>query len=481
MKRLLGFVLCMSVCLGLAAQQDLGIRNGNYAGIQGALLNPSSIADSKLKWDVNVLSVEEVFDNNFLYAPKSSLKFLGFKNIIEGAIHETIFGTHYDPGQPNKLYNLTFSTEILGPSFFIKVAKKHEIGLTIAGRGYANIRDITGNLGQNAFAYFQQSSLWDTTFHDNTTRVNTMGWLEYGLHYATVIYSQGRDELKMGLSLNYLQGIAAAYAKNVNVNYNIADTAHLIFTNSSIDYGRTNTDTYRKISSYNDLNHGHGFGMDIGFTYVHLTDQAAYTGEQGRPVPADPEKSNYVYRIGISLLDIGSINFNRNAAAYHLQANGADFSNWHQSKFSGNEQLDQTLSAVFYHGDSTRSLAADHFNMGLPSAVSIQADWNVYEHFFANATIIKGFGHGSGQGVTRPDVYSITPRYETKNYEVSLPMSLLYYGVWRPRLGLALRAGYFFIGGDAPGSILKLRSLEGADFYAGVHFFIAEKGGLAKK
>jgi hypothetical protein len=147
MKKVLAFLLCMHGVVCLFAQQDLGIRNSNYSGIQGALLNPSSIADSKLKWDVNVLSVDEVFDNNFLYAPKSSLKFLGFKNIIDGAIHETIFSTHFDPMQPNKLYNLTFSTEVLGPSFFIKIAKKHEIGLTIAGRAYSNIRDISGTIG----------------------------------------------------------------------------------------------------------------------------------------------------------------------------------------------------------------------------------------------------------------------------------------------------------------------------------------------
>jgi hypothetical protein len=53
----------MHSCLCLLAQQNLGIRNSNYAGIQGALLNPSAIADSKLEWDVNVLSGDEVFAN----------------------------------------------------------------------------------------------------------------------------------------------------------------------------------------------------------------------------------------------------------------------------------------------------------------------------------------------------------------------------------------------------------------------------------
>jgi Family of unknown function (DUF5723) len=227
----------------------------------------------------------------------------------------------------------------------------------------------------------------------------------------------------------------------------------MIFTNSSVDYGRTDFNSYKK------LNDGHGLGADIGFTYVHH----------------DPSKENYLYRIGLSLIDLGSINFNRNAAAYHLQTDSGNFLNWHQSKFASNTQLDQTLSAVFYQGDSAKSLVSNHFKMGLPAAISIQADWNVCKNYFINTTIIKGFGHSDGQGVTRPDVYSLTPRYETKWIEVSLPMSLLYYGHLQPRMGIAVRYRYFFIGGDAPGSLLKLNDLEGVDFYTGVHFFIPEK------
>ena len=280
-----------------------------------------------------------------------------------------------------------------------------------------------------------------------------MGWIQYGFHYGAVLYKKGRDELKAGISLNYLQGIVANYAKNTNVNYKIVDNSNFMFFNSSLDYGRTDFNDDRQI------NDGHGFGADIGFAYVHL----------------NPEKDNYVYRLGLSVIDIGSINFNRNASSYHLQTDSANFENWHQLKFSSNTEFDKSLSAVFYHGDSTKSLTDNHFKMGLPAAISVQADLNVHENYFVNATIIKGFGHGSGQGVTRPDVYSITPRYETKWLEVSLPVSLLYYNHWKPRIGFAVRAGYFFFGGDALGPLLKFNNLQGVDFYTGVHFFIDEK------
>jgi hypothetical protein len=471
MRKTMVVLLYIISYTGLSAQQNLGIRNSNYAGIQGALLNPASIADSKLNWDVNVLSGDVVFANNFLWAPKKAVPLFGFRRIIKGSFDEDLFATHFDPQNPNKLYNVTLSTEILGPSFFMKIAKKHSIGLTIAGRAYGNIKDISGNLGQNAFDYFLNRGLWNTDLQDNATRINGMSWLEYGLHYATVLYSRGTDELKVGISLNYLQGIAAAYVKNSNITYRISDTTNLAFTNTSLDYGRTNTDTYRKISSYNDLNQGHGFGADIGLVYVHYKDQYALNEEPTQ----HSSKDDYVYKLGLSLLDLGSINFNKNAAAYHLRAANANFANWHESKFTGNDQLDRTLSAVFYNGDSAKSQVSNRFRMGMPAALSIQADWNLCTNFFANMTIVKGFGHGSNQGVVRPDVYSITPRWETKWYEISIPVSVLYYNHWQPRVGLAARAGYFFIGGDAPGSLLKLNDLQGVDFYAGVHFFIAEK------
>ncbi|HMC86941.1 MAG TPA: hypothetical protein VKI61_15545, partial [Chitinophagaceae bacterium] len=102
MKKMVLFFACLQASVCVFAQQNIGIRNSNYAGIQGALLNPSSIADSKLKWDVNVISAGEVFDNTFLYAPKKSLNFFGIKKIIDGSINENLFFTRYDANDPNK-------------------------------------------------------------------------------------------------------------------------------------------------------------------------------------------------------------------------------------------------------------------------------------------------------------------------------------------------------------------------------------------
>src|SRR6185295_18536069 len=111
MVKKLGLLLAMgAACIVCSAQQYLGIRNSNYAGISGAYLNPSSIADSKLKWDIQIATGQITFDNDFLYIPKDSLTFLGFGNIVDHIKNDGVF-TRFNPDNPNEQFNFSFATE----------------------------------------------------------------------------------------------------------------------------------------------------------------------------------------------------------------------------------------------------------------------------------------------------------------------------------------------------------------------------------
>jgi hypothetical protein len=70
-----------------------------------------------------MFSVSTVYDNTFLYIPRDSLHIFGFKNIINDIINEEQFYTHFNPQKPNELYHVTFSNEVLGPSFMMGVGK----------------------------------------------------------------------------------------------------------------------------------------------------------------------------------------------------------------------------------------------------------------------------------------------------------------------------------------------------------------------
>ena len=458
MHRMLTIWLCLCAPLGLYAQYNFGAGNSNYSGIQGSLINPGITAGSPIKWEINGLSGDLLYDNNFVFIPKGSVPVFGFGSVIHGIINNNKFATTYDPADPGRSYQFTMSTEVVGPSFRMDIGANQSVGFTLAARAYADVRHLPGYTAQNAFAYLLEDDLWNKPLSDHSSRLNAMGWLEYRADYSAILFDDGQNRWKAGIGLSYLQGVVAAYVKNTNLNYTIGDTAQLSFAPSSVDYGRTDYDSYRKIGSYGDLNHGFGFGVNAGVVFVHAEDTR-------RP-------EDYIYRLGFSVMDIGSIKYDRNAAAFHLQTEGGVFSDWRQTRLTSNLAVDRTLSAVFYQGDSGRSVTGNSFRMALPTALSLQADYHLMDHYYLNATLVKGLGHGDRQGAIEPDLYSVTPRYESKWWDLSVPLSLLYYGQWRARVGLAVRAGYFFFGGDAPAALLGLNNWQGTDFYAGIRFFV---------
>jgi hypothetical protein len=145
-------------------------------------------------------------------------------------------------------------------------------------------------------------------------RLRAMGWLEYGLSYATVIYANGKNKLKGGITLKYIQGIAGAYFKNTDITYNINSATSFTFTNSSINYGRTDYNSLIDGQGLQDFINGQGWGGNVGVTYVRLREPYDENSVQ----TIDEKKNDYIYRIGLSVIDIGSIKFDKNSQAYHL-------------------------------------------------------------------------------------------------------------------------------------------------------------------
>ncbi|MEP6626982.1 MAG: hypothetical protein ABJA32_03320, partial [Ginsengibacter sp.] len=57
------------------SQDFLGLSTGNYSGITGVMLQPASIVDSRFKFDINLLSTDVNYSNNyFLLDRKAILK-----------------------------------------------------------------------------------------------------------------------------------------------------------------------------------------------------------------------------------------------------------------------------------------------------------------------------------------------------------------------------------------------------------------------
>jgi len=60
------------------SQEMFGVTLGNYSGVNGLELNPSSMLGSKTYLDVNLLAADVFFQNNFVYMDKTQYKLSNF-------------------------------------------------------------------------------------------------------------------------------------------------------------------------------------------------------------------------------------------------------------------------------------------------------------------------------------------------------------------------------------------------------------------
>ena len=66
MKKLL-LLFCSVLAIASADAQDyLGLSTGNYSGIQGVMLQPANVADNRYKWELNLVSTNIGFQNNYI-------------------------------------------------------------------------------------------------------------------------------------------------------------------------------------------------------------------------------------------------------------------------------------------------------------------------------------------------------------------------------------------------------------------------------
>ena len=138
MKKIFITTAAILAFANLQAQDMMGIRNSNYAGLTGLDLNPASIVDSRVKLDVNLLTIGLSLDNNYLYIPKDSLKFMGIKNMVK-VVDEKRYLDKYEFNGGDKL--MWAATTIQGPSVMVNLGN-HSFAFSYNIRSAISLRDV---------------------------------------------------------------------------------------------------------------------------------------------------------------------------------------------------------------------------------------------------------------------------------------------------------------------------------------------------
>lgn len=462
MRKILLLSLASLGCLHSFTQEYLGYRTGNYTGVNGVFSNPANIADSKYFFDVNLLSVSTYGAND-----KASYKLKNFSETFKSEnLREKLFGENLGPASG------MFSLDLRGPSGMLSVNNKTAVAFSTRARMFANVVDFDSKLfDQLTNSFAKDPALPYTINSANDMRFSINGWSEYGASFARVLMDKGAHAIKAGLTVKYLAGAVNGF---INVNKfrgtidadNILELPYLENVSGSAAIGFSGV----RVSGFEAKEllkqKGYGFGTDLGFVYEFRPDAEMQTTD-GIHLENNYKKL-YKFKIGISVLDLGTILYKRDplrSGDYTM-----DISNGERLYLDEFDNVDFDDYNKFFadrpeYFIRNNNIVDEEYNVSLPATLQVDADYLINDGFYLalggqvslSNNNSKFFNNRTYSGVT------LTPRYEDKLLGLYLPVN--YNSLTGMNVGLSFRIGPLFFGS---GSLLT--ALFGSSKQADVHF-----------
>ncbi len=440
----------------LLAQEQLGLRTDNFSGVNGTVLNPASNLTSPFRFDINLISAGFFVDNNYGHIRNTHL----FHFIKNSQDQENLINAVYAPNDirtedswllfdyfdNEKLKYASASMHLMGPSFSIKLNNGYSFSFISALRGAGSAHRVPSNTG---FYHIDRTPFGEAI---DIAPIDAAGmvWSEFGINFAPAFYTYN-GKFSIGVTAKYLNGYEGAFVetpRTLQITQFPGDS--LLVENGLINFGFTDSNTNTDIDPSVQKN-GQGFGFDIGAVMT-----------------IEGEEDGYIWRLGASILDIGRINFSENAQLHQIDQPADSLLgllpiNDYSGATDVTDYVDLLSSQTL--GNSLASRTGNSFYIGLPTALSLQADYQFYPDFYVNATLVQRLKFNA-QTIGRDNILAISPRYSSR--WISGSLSLLLRNYQQLRTGFSLRLAWVFIGSDNLGSWIGKSTFTGTDIFFGI-------------
>ncbi|OJW78640.1 MAG: hypothetical protein BGO69_01260 [Bacteroidetes bacterium 46-16] len=467
MKKHVLILLAALLPLISQAQRYIGIATSNWSGTNGLYLNPANIADSRHKFTIDLFSMNFGLDN--------SLGTINSNKVFKGTGSDSFKVSDYvNVKNSGKFSAMLPYGELRGPGAMISLGKKHAIAITTRARIYNQIHNIDDSIFRTVTNANDQT---DYSSNGNQFNWTAHGWTEIGLSYGGVLFDNGKNMLKGGLTARYLMGIgyASVVSKNLDVNYTAAtdlwkvNNSDLAFRSGGIDFNNSGDITGNLFKGA-----GKGLGADIGFVYEFRPNVGKYKYDMdGQTGLTDPGANTYLLRFSAAVTDIGSIKYTKNVRTISVSNSGT------AAVLKGDEINDHTQNAdslknyAQQHGFTVADDSTTATKVHLPTALVLGVDYHAVKGLFVNLTFM---GNIAPRDVTGNSIYSqltLTPRYDTRIFSAGLPITYSFLSK-SVKVGLGLRVSGFFIGSDDLLGVIS-NSAYGANFYFGAYVPFAKR------
>lgn len=411
----------------------------NYSGSASLWLNPSNLSTGFVHDDLGLASLSLSVENNFAFLPPDTLwlsvrglmKPNGTWMIFKDGLQEgkEYYYRYHDGDRPRYIYQML---DVAGPSFMMTFAGNHALAFSLRQRAYFSITKMPWEIPVLITESLKYEPLQHIRYDSEGMRSAMLDWSEADLGYSTQVFDHGTFKMDAGATVKLLLGMAGAMLNANRMSYEVENGHEMFFYDLDgivgfslpLSYSCNLRDDLQPWKYQGPWYKGLGLGADAGFSLTYKKSTII------RAVPmsaCDDAPTPYYWRFGVSLLDLGWIKFTDHLRTERLSGQSFwvdlhDFDTVTTAN-AGMDLLDQLEGNAATVIDTTTA-----FSIGLPTAVSLQADVNLYRDFYCNVTWIQPVSRWFyDYAVEREPLLSVTPRYETSLIGVSLPVSLYDY------------------------------------------------------
>ena len=496
MRRITFFLLIYFCITGKSyAQQWLGISGSNYSGTNAVYNNPANITDSRYKLYVNLVGNDLFLANNYVgwNAPFSPFQLLTntAANEYRNANKVIIFkNSYYDINQGSEPYHVNLLDDLRGPSAMFTINDKYSVGLLTRVRTGLNFNGVSEPLAQLIRLGTDTSALKNQDFKVSGMSLNINSYAEIGLSFGQVLKDEDEDFIKVGITVKRVVGIYSTHINISEATYEIIDDPTdlsiaparkkqiLNIKSIKADYGYTTDDSFKNSKPsfgwvFGNQPSGAGWGVDVGIVYEYRPDTRKFSYREKGVRKLDPSKNKYEFKVGISLLDIGGINYNNPnyTRNWNVDMTNRPFNSEDVSMITSPDDARKRINQTIGLNDTD---SKSNFTSGLPTSFQLNLDYHVQDKFYVNSLWVQGLRGNQSISMKMPSSLSITPRWEGKWFEVAMPFVLFdNYNAFA--FGIAGRIGPLFLGTDNLGSFFNINRPRSTDIYFGLSVPIFRK------
>ncbi|KAA6430352.1 hypothetical protein FEM33_25435 [Dyadobacter flavalbus] len=472
------WLLALGMVFGWAltgwSQHLPGASMGNYAGTNALYHNPAFVADSRYRAYIHVAATQIYTANNHVRyeAPFSffnlltntvSAKYRSSRGVVQ-------FPRSYLGEKLNgnlKYMNAGGDTRL--PSVMFNMLKgRLGAAVLLRARYILNASGITEDLARLISKTTQLKALQGPVFNNQSGQLHFNGLGEIAFALGGVVMDNETDFLKVGVTLKGLIGLYNAHAIIENSSFNVLPDASWENKRQYINVNEINVRyamTRDEGLAPSGRPPGMGWGFDVGAVYEYRPDVSKYSYYEKGERKKDHSKNKYLYRVAVSLTDIGRVRFNN--PAYLLQQETHTTNK--EFRFDDFQKLDGSegfFNAINNSLDGGPTIAPD-FRSVLPAAFQASVDYNIRPNVYVSGLWVQNLVPQKAFGMKAESTVTVTPRYEHKWYELSVPLSLM--NRYRsPAIGLAGRAGPLWMGTDHLAGLLNIGNPKAFNVYFGI-------------